>query len=102
MANCWNLSDNYKLKLIKPILNNTPPIPQTNRNTDVILTRLRIGHTHCTHSHILRGEEPPQCKTCKQTLTVRTKHFKGRSIEQLLTKTDPRKKLLILSRKLAF
>jgi ribonuclease HI len=102
--NRWNLSDNSKLKLIKPTVNITPPIPQTNRKTDVTLTRLRIGHTYCTHSHLLRGEEPPQCKPCKATLTVkhilldckhlqniRTKHFKSKSIEHLFTKNDPRK-----------
>ena len=31
----------------------------------------RIGHTHLTHSYILRKDPPPQCEHCQCILTVR-------------------------------
>ena len=33
-------------------------------------TRLRIGHTNITHSHLLQNEAPPKCTACKVNLTV--------------------------------
>ena len=29
-----------------------------SRREETVLTRLRIGHKHVTHSHLLRGEPP--------------------------------------------
>ena len=37
---------------------------------EVILCRGRIGHTHLTHSYILRKDPPPQCEHCQCILTV--------------------------------
>ena len=34
---------------------------RADRREKVVLARLRIGHTHITHSFILKGEEPPEC-----------------------------------------
>ena len=41
-----------------------------NRQEEVMLCRLRIGHTYATHGHILRGEENPVCSRCRVPLTV--------------------------------
>ena len=41
-----------------------------NRQDEVILCRLRIGHTYGTHGHILRGEERVLCPCCHVPLTV--------------------------------
>ena len=41
------------------------------RNRKVIISRLRIGPTHITHSHLLKGEDSPECPTCKVPLTVK-------------------------------
>jgi len=30
----------------------------------VVLNRLRIGHTHYTHSHLIKQEPPRTCLTC--------------------------------------
>ena len=35
------------------------------------LCRAHIGHTHLTHSYILRKDPPPQCEHCQCILTVR-------------------------------
>ena len=37
----------------------------------VVLCRARIGHTHLTHSYILRKDPPPLCEHCQCILTVR-------------------------------
>ena len=43
------------------------------RREEVVLARLRLGHTRITHSYLLQGEEPPQCVGCDAPFTVR--HF---------------------------
>ena len=40
------------------------------RKDEVVLCRARIGHTHLTHSYILRKAPPPQCEHCQCILTV--------------------------------
>ena len=37
---------------------------------EVVLCRARIGHTHLTHSYILRKDPPPLCEHCRCILTV--------------------------------
>ena len=37
---------------------------------EVILTRLRIGHTRMTHSFLLTGDSAPECIFCDLPLTV--------------------------------
>ena len=41
-----------------------------NRKEEVVLCRLRIGHTYATHGYLLRGEDKPLCTTCRTPLTV--------------------------------
>ena len=41
------------------------------RKDEVVLCRARIGHTHLTHSYILRKDPPPLCEHCQCILTVR-------------------------------
>ena len=59
-------------KLFNIIGNNIRhPIPTLNiRKNDVLLNRLRIGHTALTHSFLLKGEEKPNCERCGQPLSV--------------------------------
>ena len=42
-----------------------------NRKEDVILTRLRIGHSRLTHKHYLLGEKIPECIPCDCLLTIK-------------------------------
>jgi hypothetical protein len=37
---------------------------------EVIVKRLRIGHTRLKHGYLLREQQPPTCKSCATTLTV--------------------------------
>ena len=41
------------------------------RKDEVVLCRARIGHTHLTHSYILKKDPPPVCEHCQCILTVR-------------------------------
>ena len=41
------------------------------RREQVVISRLRIGHTKLTHSFILKQEPQPQCLTCQTTCTVK-------------------------------
>ena len=43
------------------------------RKEEVVLARLRLGHTRIKHAYLLLGEEQPQCVGCDAPFTVR--HF---------------------------
>ena len=61
---------NLKLKEIQPLVDNWKPIMRKSRREEIILARLRIGHTHFTHSFIRKREPPPECVTCGCQYTV--------------------------------
>ena len=42
-----------------------------DRKEEVVLTRLRIGHSYATHSFLLKGEEPPMCIPCDAPFTIK-------------------------------
>ena len=65
----WDRQTQNKLHVIKPDITNWPPVSKS-RHTEVTLTRLRTGHTHSTHSHLLSGGDPPLCDRCGEALTV--------------------------------
>nr|CAI5827912.1 unnamed protein product [Callosobruchus analis] len=60
-------SSNY-LKLFKPTITNWS-LPPSTRREQVVLTRLRIGHTFLTHSHLIFGDPPESCRSCDVLLT---------------------------------
>lgn len=66
----WKLKDNNKLQLIKPVLGEWKTCYHQERFIEVILCRLRIGHTHMTHNYLLTEEEQPTCDKCHEPLTV--------------------------------
>ena len=60
--------------LIKSTLGEWPPGFRNSRKEEVVLSRLRIGHTYFSHSYILRQEDPPECKSMSGDLLCQT-HF---------------------------
>ncbi|XP_025416330.1 uncharacterized protein LOC112687685 [Sipha flava] len=42
-----------------------------SRKDETTINRLRIGHTHLTHSYLMSNDEPPSCDTCRVPLTVK-------------------------------
>ena len=67
----WSSCANNKLFKIKPTLGEWPPGFRNSRKEEVVLSRLRIGHTYFSHSYILRQEDPPECTACQETYSVR-------------------------------
>ena len=68
---------------------------------EIVINRLRIGHTRCKHSYLLSGADQPECMTCQCPLTVkhilvecsdfndtRNKHFVASSTEELIRTVD--------------
>ena len=73
------------------------------RRDEITIHRLRVGHTHLTHSYLLHKEDPPECEFCHLPLTVEhiliscTKHdpvrksyFDACSMEELFHKVNVR------------
>ena len=62
----WNTGLNNKLKSVKEC--NKPWISSTRKShkEEVVLTRLRIGHSRLTHSYLFRREQQPMCIFCNQ------------------------------------
>ena len=58
------------LYLVKPTLGPPKKFQHLTRAKEVVITRLRIGHTKATESHILSRGPPTACHHCGQTLTI--------------------------------
>ncbi|KAL4148403.1 hypothetical protein QTP88_002656 [Uroleucon formosanum] len=85
----WRSLRNNKLREIKS--STLPWLPDTSlpRRHQIVLNRLRIGHTLYTHEHLMSKKEQPICTSCNTVTTV--KHL---LTECLLTK-DVRDKLML-------
>ena len=57
------------LYFVKPTLGPPKKFQHLTRAEEVVITRLRIGHTKATRSHILSRGPPTTCHHCGQTLT---------------------------------
>ena len=79
------------------------------RKNESLLTRLRIGHTPLSHMHLLKGEPPPLCEKCEDSLTVehilldciaysgvRKKYFRVDTLEKLFGVIEEYKIVLFL------
>ena len=62
-----------KLHVIKPFIRYNRSSHVLTRQEMVVSNRLRVGHTRITHSHLLCGDDQPECTICQSPLTV--KHF---------------------------
>ena len=92
------LTNNKKYKEIRDSIEIWHSAFNSSRKTEIVLTRLRIGHTRLTHQFILEGGDPPVCDDCAITLSVkhilvecpkfscqrRKYNFDGRSICEIL------------------
>jgi hypothetical protein len=67
----WDQVQNNKLKEIYPDLSKHFQPQFYNRRDEVVLTRLRLGHSRLTHSFLLKGEPPPQCIGCNAPNTIK-------------------------------
>ena len=66
----WRSTTNNKLREIKPDLGCWASCTHPNRTIEVVLARLRIGHTRLTHGWLMAGGERTLCESCQEPLTV--------------------------------
>lgn len=66
----WQNTLNNKLRLCKPSTCKFKEFSSLSKREQIILTRLRIGHTHLTHSFLMTRDDPPQCQTCNCQLSI--------------------------------
>ena len=67
----WDADLFNKLHAVKPTLGEWYPSYRSIRREEVIITRLRIGHSHLTHSWLLAKEDAPECIQCNEYLTMK-------------------------------
>ena len=60
----WSLETSNKLHSINPKVGTKVPIHSSSHREDVVITRLRLGHTHLTHSFLLSNSLNPSCPFC--------------------------------------
>ena len=60
----WNGAKFDKLREVEPIVKRPKAIHKLSRREEIVLARLRIGHTRITHSHLLKREDEPKCIGC--------------------------------------
>ena len=67
----WDVSIHGRdLYLLKTAIGPPKKFKHLTRAEEVVITRLRIGHTKATKSHILSRGPPTACQHCGQTLTI--------------------------------
>ena len=85
----WS-SHNYHLKKYKP---KAKPLQilDSNRNNDVLLRRVKLGHTSATHDFILKNnsEEAPSCECLVYNLTARHWIYECSHNQNILTGKSP-------------
>ena len=66
----WTTFTSNKLFSIQPELGLWQPNRDLPRRDQVVLTRCRIGHSHYTHSFLLKAEPLPECVFCFCPMTI--------------------------------
>ena len=57
----WETAVNNKLLATKPLIGEQPSAYRSVRRDEVVLSRLRLGHSYLTHSYLLNGATPGMC-----------------------------------------
>ena len=72
----WDKEVDNKLHAIMPQIDEKYYSGCTNRKDEVIINRLRIGHTHLTHSFRMENRpHPPLCDQCEGDHELTVKHI---------------------------
>ena len=66
----WINISNNKLRNIKSCITPWSTSLHRNRCWEVILARLRLGHTRLTHGYLMENGRPPTCSVCNTAVTV--------------------------------
>ena len=94
----WNSCTGNKLQAIRPTVGGHQSKSSLSRRDEVVINRLRIGHTRCTHSYLLTGADQLSVQLvsahslsstsffivdCFNFNDTRNKHFVAASMEEL-------------------
>jgi len=90
ISNSWrkewhSLRDN-KLREIKPTTDRWINSSNITRQQEIILTRLRIGHSWHTHKHLMDKTDPEPCITCGSNITIKHLLLECRQFNEERTK----------------
>ena len=66
----WDKLSNNKLYKHHPDLQEPHRSNYKKRREEVVMARLRLGHSHLTHCYLLKNEDQPECVPCQESLTV--------------------------------
>ncbi|XP_058794422.1 uncharacterized protein LOC131666073 [Phymastichus coffea] len=67
----WKKAPALKIhEFVQNFFDNRPTLDVT-RKEQVILTRLKIGHTNLTHIHLITKDKPNKCEKCAVSLSVK-------------------------------
>ena len=87
-----NNSIGNKLLEIKPTISEHQSVVRNIRKEEVVLARIRLGHTRVTYSYLLLGVDQPQCVGCDAPLlyvtsfwSVAISHRKEIDVSVLIT-----------------
>ena len=69
----WDRQNHFHMHQIKPTLQHWPSSQQNTRLKEILLARLRLGHTKLTHAHIIQNTPPATCHRCNVRYTI--SHF---------------------------
>ena len=69
----WDMVNHFHLHPIKPEIQHWSSCHQNTRLKEIILARLRLGHTKLTHSHITENRPPSNCTRCHVVYSIH--HF---------------------------
>ena len=96
LQDAWSRNTNNKSYSVKPVLGDWLPSYRRDRREEVVLCRIRIGHTRHTHGHLLTKDLAPECIPCFAPYTIEhlfihcvdvapylDKYFKVQSMKEL-------------------
>lgn len=77
----WHRERSVKLRRVKP--STAAWRDRKTRSEQVVLTRLRIGHTKITHGWLMEKGEVPMCQHCGTIITVEHLLIECRAFEKV-------------------
>ena len=66
----WDKAVTNKLHATKLLIREQPSAYGSVCRDEVVLSRLRLGHSYLTHSYLFKGEPPSECVTCQCRITI--------------------------------
>ena len=73
---CWaEDTRGAKLRTVKPVVGRWSSSCQKNRLLEVVLARLRLGHTNLTHGFLMSRTDPPSCPFCSTSCPLSVVHI---------------------------